>query len=399
MAATIVMDNGGSTLKVGFSTDDEPRLIPNYCSKNKSERRRVFIGDQLNECKDFSGLFYILPYQKGYLVNWEVQRQIWDYVFSKSCLNADLSDSNLILSEPQFNFTSIKECMDEILFEEYRVNALCRTTAAQLSFYNYAKETRKRSLCCLVVDCGYSFSHVVPVFDGKVIKKGVKRINVGGKIMTNHLKEILSYRQLHVMDETYVINQVREDCCYASTQFKKDMETSMKRGPENTVARDYVLPDYTNVKRGFLRPVEETWEKYRGNEQLLRMNNERFTIPELLFTPSDIGIPEMGISEAVIESVSSTSLAMHPHFYMNIVLTGGNALIPGFSERIYKDVRSMAPIDFDVEITSPTSPIAYAWQGGVELSKQQDFLENYCVTRSEYEENGRAICNERFDCG
>ena len=40
------------------------RLIPNSCSKIKSERRKVFIGDQLNECKDFSGLFYILPYQK-----------------------------------------------------------------------------------------------------------------------------------------------------------------------------------------------------------------------------------------------------------------------------------------------------------------------------------------------
>ena len=43
------------------------------------------------------------------------------------------------------------------------------------------------------------------------------------------------------------------------------------------------------------------------------------------------------------------------------------------------------------------SPTTYAWQGGVALSKQPDFIEKYCVTRSEYEENGRAICNEKFD--
>ena len=28
---------------------------------------------------------------------------------------------------------------------------------------------------CLVVDSGYSFTHIVPVFNGKVLKKGVKR--------------------------------------------------------------------------------------------------------------------------------------------------------------------------------------------------------------------------------
>ena len=32
--------------------------------KAKSERRRPFIGDQLEECRDVSGLYYILPVQK-----------------------------------------------------------------------------------------------------------------------------------------------------------------------------------------------------------------------------------------------------------------------------------------------------------------------------------------------
>ena len=36
----------------------------NAVMKAKSERRRLFIGDQVEECRDASGLFYILPYQK-----------------------------------------------------------------------------------------------------------------------------------------------------------------------------------------------------------------------------------------------------------------------------------------------------------------------------------------------
>ena len=34
------------------------------------------------------------------------------------------------------------------------------------------------------------------------------RIDIGGKFLTNHLKELVSYGQLQVMDETYVVNQV-----------------------------------------------------------------------------------------------------------------------------------------------------------------------------------------------
>jgi len=37
------------------------------------------------------------------------------------------------------------------------------------------------------------------------------------------------------------------------------------------------------------------------------MNNERFAIPEILFHPSDIGIHEMGIAEAIVHSVKSTA--------------------------------------------------------------------------------------------
>lgn len=32
--------------------------------KAKSEKRRPFIGDQIEECRDASGLFYILGFQK-----------------------------------------------------------------------------------------------------------------------------------------------------------------------------------------------------------------------------------------------------------------------------------------------------------------------------------------------
>lgn len=124
------------------------------------------------------------------------------------------------------------------------------------------------------------------------------------------------------------------------------------KGEENTVMRDYVLPDFSSIKKGFCKvrkhqnfqychcefllqrhrcgavpcsilfffygerrccrfsvhqPREEMVYsgKYKTGEQILRLANERFAVPEILFHPSDIGIQEMGIPEAIVHSVQS----------------------------------------------------------------------------------------------
>ena len=56
------------------------------------------------------------------------------------------------------------------------------------------------------------------------MKLNLLRINVGGKHLTNQLKEVISYRQLMVMDETYGINQIKEDVCFVSTDCNIDMK-------------------------------------------------------------------------------------------------------------------------------------------------------------------------------
>ncbi|XP_033103778.1 actin-related protein 6-like, partial [Anneissia japonica] len=76
--------------------------------KAKSERRKQYICNQIDDCKDLSSLFYVLPFQKGYLVNWDVQRQVWDHVFGKDVMNLDCSESTIIITEPYFNFLAIQ---------------------------------------------------------------------------------------------------------------------------------------------------------------------------------------------------------------------------------------------------------------------------------------------------
>lgn len=36
----------------------------------------------------------------------------------------------------------------------------------------------------------------------------MRRLNIGGKLLTNYLKELVSYRQWNMMDEYLLMNQV-----------------------------------------------------------------------------------------------------------------------------------------------------------------------------------------------
>ncbi|KAL0280290.1 UNVERIFIED_CONTAM: hypothetical protein PYX00_001631 [Menopon gallinae] len=388
---TLVLDNGACYAKIGLSTQDAPKIIPNCIMKAKSERRRPFIGDQIEDCRDASGLFYILPFQKGYLVNWDVQKNVWDYMFSKECCDLNLSELNVIVTEPYFNFPSIQEAMTEIFFEEFACSSLLRINSGTLSNVKYTTE-KPNSLCCLVIDSGYSFTYVTPYVKGKKVKSAIRRIDVGGKLLTNHLKDIISYRQLHVMDETYVMNQVKEDACFVSDDFMRDMANARKRGDENKIVREYVLPDYTTIRRGYVRSPGNKDDEL----QVLRLNNERFSVPEILFHPSDIGINQVGIPEAIVHSIEACPPETQPHLFANIVLTGGSTLFPGFRDRVEKDVRSMAPDHFDVNVTLPANPITYAWEGGSELSRKPNFS-SMCISKKQYEEEGTALVEEKFD--
>ena len=117
-------------------------------------------------------------------------------MFSQECCPVNFAETNLIITEPQFNFSTIQEAMVEIFFEEYECERMLKTTSADLAAYNYyTNDNNNNNLkCCVVIDIGYSFTHIVPFIKGKRIKNAIRRIDVGGKLLTNHLKEIISYR-------------------------------------------------------------------------------------------------------------------------------------------------------------------------------------------------------------
>lgn len=87
---------------------------------------------------------------------------------------------------------------------------------------------------------------------------------------------------------------------------------------------------------------------------------------------------------------------MHPHFYSNIWLVGGNCLLPGFRERVESDLRALIPDEYDLNVYLPDNPLTHSWEGGVCVAKQPD-LKSLMVTKEEFDEYGHNICLDKFD--
>lgn len=203
----------------------------------------------------------------------------------------------------------------------------------------------------IVIDSGYSHTTVTPLLHGRPIQQAIRRLDLGGKFLTNYLKEILSIRQMDVREETYLINQMKEDVCLLSTQFSKDLERTWtgglgdRRMVDSSIMVDYVLPDYSNRTRGEQRPHDPAAVSMRNKlgamigpdgikEYVVTLGNERFAVPEILFNPGDVGLRQAGIPEMVMQSISSIPQGLWAVMLSNILVVGGNANIPGFVERL-----------------------------------------------------------------
>ncbi|EUB59632.1 Actin-related protein 6 [Echinococcus granulosus] len=369
----LVVDLGGGSIKFGLSSVKVPRCVDNCIYKSKNVTGRNFIGSEIEECKNLSSLFGIYPFKKGYINNWDTQKQILDSVLCRyiNSRSLDMASLNLFITEPYFNFTSTKETMNELFFEEYRVAGLLRTNPAFFAAYKYRAESSQRlSRYSLIIDSGYSFTHILPMADGNIMREFALRYNktfefiftrlsVGGKILTNRLIEVTSYRQLDVRSEVYIMNQCKEDGCFVSTDFWADLTCAKSRDLSvNTIAREYVLPDYIDVHRGYLRDPSEkpkdAVDRTKLQGYILRLSNERFTVPELLFHPSDVGYTEMGISEAAQYLLTERlPPGVRPGAMANVLLIGGNSKFSGYKERVLNDLRSCVPHDLPVNVCAP----------------------------------------------
>lgn len=286
------------------------------------------------------------------------------------------------------------------------VQAIFQTPRAPDAVVEYPAEV------VLVVDSGYSHTTVTPIIQGRPLHQAVRRLDVGGKLMTNYLTRLLSVRHFDMRNDTYVVNEMKEAACYISLDFKGDLDKTWKgsrgqRKPDYLtgagIAKDYVLPDSHTRFHGEVREYEPglTAKARKGaisTEDILTLRNERFVVPELLFHPLDIGMRQPGLGDLVMQSLSVLPVGLWPGLLANIVVVGGNSLFENFIQRLQTEVLERVPDACIVRVARPQDPIVSTWAGAASFA-QHEHVERLVVTKQEYEEHGSAWVARKFAIG
>ena len=147
----------------------------------------------------------------------------------------DKKDTSIVMTETILNLPNVSTLIDQVLFEEYQFASVLRCPAPWLAshsdihtlFQNPAEWIAFKPAgpdVLLVVDIGFAAIHIVPIVADRVLARACKRVNIGGKMLTNILKETLSFRQWNMMEETYVVNEIKEKCCFVSSNIRDDLK-------------------------------------------------------------------------------------------------------------------------------------------------------------------------------
>ncbi len=138
----------------------------------------------------------------------------------------------------------------EIVFEYYQFRSFLASPTSLWSIQR-AKDLElfptpnTVSRTYLVVDSGFSYTHVIYSFGNPFIRffliwttswfcrpsRGISyslwfmnRIDVGGKLLTNYMRDLLSHRYFDMQSNTYIVNEIKESMCYMSTDFMRGKE-------------------------------------------------------------------------------------------------------------------------------------------------------------------------------
>jgi len=365
----LIIDNGSGTFKLGFGGETTPAFVfpsivgtPNQKGIDDGlDMDDRYIGHDASVKKGLLSIHY--PISHGVIQNWDEMELIWEYSFSK--LKVNPTDQPTLLTEPPLNPNRNRERSTQIMFETFHVPSLYIGCQPVLTLYSFGRTTG------FVVDSGDGVTHAVPIYGGYIISHSCMRSDIGGSNLTDFMVRILTERGnfLWTSAEKELVKDIKEKLCYCSLDYEGDMAKS--EDEEDNNVKNYETEDGRTISLG----------------------NERFRVPETLFDPTLLGSEYLGVHQLVYKSIMSSDLDLRTDLWKNIVLGGGNALFPNFSNRLQKELFRIAPGTTQIRVYPPENPYS-VWCGGSIMSSLPAF--NDCwISSDEYDEVGPLIVSRK----
>lgn len=356
----IIIDNGSYWFKAGFSGEKVPYyLFPSVVGRYSPLEKKidVYIGN--DACEKMKFLVFKYPVTHGFVKNWEDMEKILHHTMFDQ-LHVDPSEHPVLITERARNSKECRERMTELMFETFNIPSFYIGNQSLFSLISSGKKTG------IVLNIGDGLSEIVPFFDGFLIPRKAKIVNVGGDAITN------AYMN---KKELYNLNYQ-----------KKEFYIGMK---ENL---GYIALNYNDEIHKDEYSIEKTYKFFDGKE--ITLSQDRFIIPEGLFRPHFLRINENGVDYWLFSIIQQCDMEFRKDLYSNILLSGGSTMFKGFKERLQKEIDNLVNPTINVKIESPENRNIATWIGA-SIFASQNYFSTKSISRFEYNESGKIIINQK----
>ena len=291
----IVFDNGSGYLKAGLSDVEIPsvtmpaligRPMLRYAEKlEEIELKPIMIGDEVTKVRPLLELTY--PMKEGIIENKEDMGLLWEYCIRKKLgIKGDLKDRKILLTEAPSNPNDNKKKMGEIVFEKLGIGSFNIEPQAKLSLFCEGLETG------IILDSGDGVTHCIPIAYGYLIHPKIKRMDIAGRHITDYLIKLLQVKgyAFNSTADFELVREIKEKYCFISCDIESDRKLDHETTYYNSIHK---LPDGRKI----------------------RISNEKFEAPEILFNPYLIRNESPGIHEMLYNAINVSKIFFNFFFF------------------------------------------------------------------------------------
>ena len=197
--------------------------------------------------------------------------------------------------------------------------------------------------------------------------------NYGGKNVSEYFQNLLKKQgyNFSTTSEFEIVKKMKEDVCFIKYLKHSNYNNMDKNNIYNKINNNvndesiYNLPDGSSIK----------------------VNNEKYLAPEILFKPFLIGLEYSSFQEIIVTSINKVDIDLRKKLYENILISGGNTLFKGIQEKFHTEIKYLSPKNMKVKIHSPGNRLLSCWTGGNVISTLEIFQKMW-VSREEWMEKG-----------
>ncbi|GBM10315.1 Actin-10 [Araneus ventricosus] len=362
----VIIDLGSCSTRAGILMD-QPTLpflfFPSICATDKVTGSHVYGKEALqHDIRQNSNLsFPLRPSIKiiKHSLDVSLVGGLFKQIFQD--LKVNPTEYTIQVCLPRTISIQDQNSLVKLLLEDMNVQSVSLTHQAILTLYAHNVSTG------IVVDIGDRMD-ILPVVDGFIVENGVTRLPYGGQRLIHHMKHALAEKHISLSNDidSFVVQYIAENLSYIAEDYENEMRLTVEC-PE-MVRKSIALEPFTKDNNCIQQAV---------------LDDARFKVPEGLFKPSLWGLDNPGVHKLVQKAIQATGVDVRKKIAENIYVSGGVTMIPGFVERLLKELSTLNKPRITPKVIASRYRYHCTYIGACEFARMEIFPK-VCVNAEEY---------------